>query len=70
MTLTKARLTLTSTSRSQNRDSDSIRRRALERLYERKAAVDGLIQSLENYERSCGRAMPGLIPLSELPKCS
>jgi hypothetical protein len=31
---------------------DSIRQRALERLYERRAAVDNLIQSLEDYERA------------------
>jgi hypothetical protein len=31
--------------------SDEIRLRALERLYARKAAVDELIDSLENYQR-------------------
>ena len=37
---------------------DEIRRRALERLYSRKAAVDDLIRSLENYQRvrEAGRA--------------
>ena len=70
MTLTKARLTLTSSSPSRNRDSESMRRRALERLYERKAAVDGLIQSLENYERSLKGSVAGFVRLNELPKCS
>jgi hypothetical protein len=28
-----------------------IRRRALDRLYQRRAAVDGLIRSLEDYQR-------------------
>jgi hypothetical protein len=32
--------------------ADEIRIRALERLYTRKAVVDDLIRSLENYERS------------------
>jgi hypothetical protein len=31
---------------------DALRRRALERLYERRAAVEDLIQSLEDYQRS------------------
>ena len=31
---------------------NAIRRRALERLYERKVAVESLIQSLEEYERA------------------
>ena len=31
---------------------DLIRRRALDRLYERRAAVDDLIRSLENYQRA------------------
>ena len=31
--------------------SDGIRRRTLERLYERKAAIDELIESLERYQR-------------------
>jgi hypothetical protein len=31
--------------------TDSIRRRALERLYERRSAVEQLIESLERYQR-------------------
>lgn len=43
---------------------DFIRRRALDRLYERKAAVEDLIQALECYERSM-RSGPGdLIPFA------
>jgi hypothetical protein len=37
---------------NERRNSDAIRRRALERLYLRKAAVDELIASLENYVRT------------------
>ncbi len=37
---------------------DFIRRRALVRLYERKAAVEDLIRSLERYERTV-RSNPG-----------
>ena len=38
---------------------DSLRRRALERLYERRAAVDELIQSLERYQSANeGRRAP------------
>lgn len=33
------------------RFTDSIRRRALERLYERRSAVEQLIESLERYQR-------------------
>jgi len=33
-------------------DSDDMRRRALERLYMRKAAVDELIVSLQNYQKT------------------
>jgi hypothetical protein len=37
---------------------DEIRIRALQRLYTRKAVVDDLIRSLENYERSPIRKGP------------
>jgi DNA-directed RNA polymerase specialized sigma subunit len=33
------------------RNTDELRNRALERLYNRKAVVDELIRSLENYDR-------------------
>jgi hypothetical protein len=36
--------------------TDSIRRRALERLYERRSAVEQLIESLERYQRDAQRA--------------
>lgn len=54
--------------RNQNQNSDDIRRRALERLYERKAAVDDLIRSLEGYQRA--KRKPQCIPFSAERKCS
>ena len=49
---------------------DGLRRRALERLYKRKAAVDELIDSLENYQR-CRETQPGIcIDISAVPRCS
>lgn len=47
-------------------DSDAIRRRALDRLYMRKAAVDELIESLENYVRTQRSASASCIPISDL----
>lgn len=41
----------TSAERSRLLTVDLIRRRALDRLYERKAAVENLIDSLEDYQR-------------------
>lgn len=43
---------------------DLIRRRALERLYERRAAVQDLIRSLEDYQRSTKSRMAGCIELT------
>ena len=51
-------------------DSDAMRRRALERLYERKAAVDHLIQSLEIYQRCRAEQSTPALALTALPKCS
>jgi hypothetical protein len=49
---------------------DGLRRRALERLYKRKAAVDELIDSLENYQR-CRETKPGVcIEISAVQRCS
>ena len=49
---------------------DGLRRRALERLYKRKAAVDELIDSLENYQR-CREKQPGVcIEISAVQRCS
>ena len=51
------------------RDSDEMRRRALDRLYLRKAAVDELILSLQNYQRTKREKAP-VIPFSVVRKCS
>jgi hypothetical protein len=50
--------------------SDFIRRRALERLYERKAAVEDLIESLETYERITRPKTGECVPFRAEPKCS
>ena len=50
--------------------NDFIRRRALERLYERKAAVEDLIRSLEGYERTTHPKMGRCVPFSAQLKCS
>jgi len=50
-------------------DSHEIRRRALERLYLRKAVVDELIISLQNYQKS-KRGKAPCIPFSAARKCS
>jgi hypothetical protein len=51
------------------RETDEVRRRALERLYLRKAAVDELIESLQNYQRA-QRAKAPVMPFSVARKCS
>jgi hypothetical protein len=51
------------------RDRTDMRRRALERLYMRKAAVDDLIRSLEHYQKT-QRAKAPCIPFNEARKCS
>jgi hypothetical protein len=50
--------------------ADFIRRRALDRLYERKAAVEDLIRSLEVYERSTNLHPGECVPFSGPLKCS
>lgn len=50
--------------------NDFIRRRALERLYERKAAVEDLIRSLEGYERTTDSRMGKCVPFNAQLKCS
>jgi hypothetical protein len=47
---------------------DFLRRRALERLYERKAAVEDLI--LEGYERTTHAKIGECVPFNGLLKCS
>jgi hypothetical protein len=59
-----------SSERSRLLNVDSIRRRALERLYERRAAVDGLISSLEEYEKSKAIRRAACIEFSAERKCS
>jgi hypothetical protein len=49
---------------------DFIRRRALERLYERKAAVEDLIRSLEGYERTTHPKMGECVSFNAPLKCS
>lgn len=49
---------------------DLIRRRALERLYERRVAVETLIQSLEDYQRVREARVARPIALSAARKCS
>ena len=56
--------------RSRSTDSDTIRRRALERLYERKTIVDQLIESLERYEESRAIRPASGISATEMRKCS
>jgi len=50
-------------------DTDEIRRRALERLYLRKAAVDELILSLQHYA-STKKGKAPCIPFNAVRKCS
>jgi hypothetical protein len=56
--------------RNRTADSDTIRRRALERLYQRRTAVDQLIESLERYEESRAIRPASGIPVTEMRKCS
>jgi hypothetical protein len=56
--------------RNRTADSDTIRRRALERLYERKTVVDNLIESLERYEECRAIRLASGITVTEMRKCS
>jgi hypothetical protein len=47
-----------------------MRTRALERLYERRAAVDNLIRSLEDYANCAAERRPACIAFSAARKCS
>lgn len=49
---------------------DFIRRRALERLYKRKAVVEDLIRCLEGYERTAHVGMGECVPPNAHVKCS
>ena len=59
-----------SAERSRLLSTDHIRQRALERLYERRAAVDDLIRSLEEYQRVKGRRRAQCIEFSAARTCS
>jgi hypothetical protein len=59
-----------SSERSRLLNVDSIRRRALERLYERRAAVDGLISSLEKYQKASAIRRAACIEFNAERKCS
>jgi hypothetical protein len=48
--------------------TDSIRRRALERLYERRSAVDQLILSLERYQGEQSARIANCIEISAAKK--
>ena len=50
--------------------SEEFRQRALDRLYERKAAVDAVIASLEHYEQCKPLQRASSSVFSEMPKCS
>ena len=49
---------------------DETRKRALERLYARRAAVEDLIQSLERYQRSQDAPIAECLGFGIEPKCS
>ena len=60
----------TTTERVRLLSMDFIRQRALERLYERRAAVDSLIQSLEEYGRTQESHRAMCIDITSRRKCS
>jgi len=62
--------TLISSSPQTSRLSDEIRKRALERLYERLDTVDELILALENYIEERRSALAPCIPISAARKWS
>ena len=70
MIATQAVLIQSTSERNRLTGSDAIRRRALERLYERRATVDDLIDSLERYQQERQRALAPCIDISVGRKCS
>jgi hypothetical protein len=56
--------------RSRTADSDTMRRRALERLYQRKTVLDNLIECLERYEECRAIRPTSGISVTEMRKCS
>jgi hypothetical protein len=62
--------TISSPERNRLMSVDLIRRRALDRLYQRKAAVEDLIQALEDYQRAESHQKAECIDFSVARKCS
>jgi len=58
------------TERPRNLTVDSVRRRALERLYEKRAAVEELILSLERYQEASQKHRANCVEFSADRKCS
>ena len=58
---------VSSTERNRLLAADSIRRRALERLYERRETVRNLIVALEGYQRSRETRLAQCVALSATP---
>ena len=56
--------------RSRLLSMDLIRSRALERLYQRRAAVQNLIRALEDYQESREARMAQCVSFSSVRKCS
>ena len=56
--------------RNRIRASDTVRQRALERLYERRATVDELIDVLERYQQGREQSLAPCIEISAVRKCS
>ena len=56
--------------RSRRLSMDLIRNRALDRLYERREAVQNLICALEDYQQSRAARMAQCVNISSLRKCS
>jgi len=61
---------VTSAERSRAMSGDDIRRRALQRLYERRHAVEVLIRSLEGYEQCHKPCATASIDVIAARKCS
>lgn len=61
----------TSATRSRLMPVDVLRRQALDRLYERREAVDNLIRTLEDYQRvKRDRRRAACVEISAARKCS
>ena len=67
--MTNALPVYSSSERSRLLSVGLVRRRALERLYSRKAAVDDLIQSLETYQQSRDKNIAPCIEFSVARRC-